>query len=72
MKACIIRRFGSPDVFEIADVPKPVAQQGEVVIRVKATSVNPLDCKIRSGRVPAIAPPFPAILHGDVSEGVPH
>jgi NADPH2:quinone reductase len=37
------------------------------LIRVKATSVNPVDYKIRRGDYAAIAPQFPAILHGDVA-----
>lgn len=67
MKAQVIRKFGGPDVFENAEVPKPKAIQGHVVIEVKATSVNPIDTKIRSGAVPAVAPEFPAVLHGDVA-----
>jgi NADPH2:quinone reductase len=67
MKAQIIRKFGDPSVFEFTDVAKPTMQPGHVLIRVCATSVNQIDCKIRSGGVPAIAPKFPAILHGDVA-----
>ena len=39
----------------------------EVLLKVEATSVNPVDTKIRSGVLQAISPPFPAILQGDVS-----
>ncbi|QCJ41111.1 quinone oxidoreductase [Bacillus sp. S3] len=67
MKAQVIKKFGDPSVFEMAEVPKPEAIPGHVVIQVKATSVNPIDTKIRSGAVAAIAPEFPAILHGDVA-----
>jgi NADPH:quinone reductase len=67
MKAQIIKKFGDPSVFEIAEVPKPEVIPGHVVINVKATSVNPIDTKVRSGFVPAIAPEFPAVLHGDVA-----
>ena len=63
----MIKKFGNPSVFEIAEVPKPEAIPGHVVIQVKATSVNPIDTKIRFGVVPAIAPEFPAILHSDVA-----
>lgn len=79
MKAHVIRKFGSPDVFETTELPRPSIQPGHVLIRVKATSVNPIDTKIRSGMVTNIAPDFPAILHGDVAgiveevgEGVTH
>ncbi|MEH7378835.1 alcohol dehydrogenase catalytic domain-containing protein, partial [Neobacillus drentensis] len=67
MKAQVIKRFGDPSVFEIAEVPNPEAIPGHVVIQVKATSVNPIDTKIRGGAVPAVAPEFPAVLHGDVA-----
>ena len=40
---------------------------GHVLIHVKATSVNPIDTKMRSGAVSSVAPEFPAILHGDVA-----
>ncbi|MFD0824317.1 zinc-dependent alcohol dehydrogenase family protein [Neobacillus sp. M.A.Huq-85] len=67
MKAQVIKKFGNPTVFEIAEVPKPEAIFGHVVIQVKATSVNPIDTKVRGGAVPAVAPEFPAVLHGDVA-----
>ncbi|MEK5173966.1 zinc-dependent alcohol dehydrogenase family protein [Heyndrickxia sp. FSL W8-0496] len=67
MKAQVIKRFGDPAVFELAEVPKPDPIPGHVVIHVKATSVNPIDTKIRSGAVPAVAPEFPAVLHSDVA-----
>jgi NADPH2:quinone reductase len=67
MRAQVIRQFGGPEVFEAAEVKKPDVLPGHVLIRVAATSVNPIDQKIRSGFVPALAPEFPAILHGDVA-----
>jgi NADPH2:quinone reductase len=67
MKAIIINKFGGPDVFAAADVEPPKPEPGQLLIRVEATSVNPVDTKIRSGALKAIAPPFPAILHGDVA-----
>jgi NADPH2:quinone reductase len=67
MQAIVINRFGTPDVFESRDLPVPKATPGHVVIKVAATSVNPVDCKIREGKLAAIAPDFPAVLHGDVS-----
>ena len=67
MKAQILQQFGPPTNFELLEVPVPVLIPGHVVIRVHASSVNPVDCKIRSGAVPGIAPAFPAVLHGDVA-----
>lgn len=67
MKAQILRQFGPPTNFEPAELPVPALIAGHVLVRVYATSVNPVDCKIRSGAVPGIAPAFPAVLHGDVA-----
>ncbi|MFP3123660.1 zinc-dependent alcohol dehydrogenase family protein [Ectobacillus funiculus] len=67
MKAQIIRSFGTPSVFQLEEIAKPETVPGYVLIQVKATSVNPIDLKIRSGAVSGIAPAFPAILHGDVA-----
>ncbi|HTM63251.1 MAG TPA: zinc-dependent alcohol dehydrogenase family protein [Gammaproteobacteria bacterium] len=67
MKAQIITQFGDPSVFTMKDIPKPEIKPGHVLINVAASSVNQIDCKIRSGVVADIAPAFPAILHGDVA-----
>ena len=66
MRAQIIRRFGGPDVFEPAAVPDPVPGPGEVLIAQAASSVNPVDYKIRETGL-GIAPDFPAVLGADVS-----
>lgn len=44
MKAAISARYGSPDVLEIRQVPRPKPQAGEVLIRVHATTVSRTDC----------------------------
>lgn len=49
MKAVIIRKYGSPEVLEIYDIPKPRISGTQVLIRVFYTSVNPIDWKIRNG-----------------------
>ncbi|MBD2090482.1 zinc-dependent alcohol dehydrogenase family protein [Microcoleus sp. FACHB-1515] len=67
MQAHIITQFGSPAVFEPADLPVPQVLPNHVLIRVAATSVNPVDYKIRQGIAAGIAPDFPAVLHGDVA-----
>ncbi|MDR3492477.1 MAG: zinc-dependent alcohol dehydrogenase family protein [Gammaproteobacteria bacterium] len=67
MKAQVITQFGDPSVFKLMDVDKPILKPGHVLLKVFATSVNPIDCKIRSGAVSSVAPEFPAILHGDVA-----
>jgi NADPH2:quinone reductase len=67
MKAQVIAQFGDPDVFQTVEFDKPNLIPGHVLVRVQSTSVNQIDCKIRRGLVPAIAPEFPAVLHGDVA-----
>lgn len=67
MKALVIKQFGSPDNFQEIDLPILEIRPHSVLIRVAATSVNPLDFKIRQGVAQDIAPNFPAILHGDVA-----
>ena len=67
MKAQIIEKFGKATEFKVLDLPIPEVIPHHVLIRVLATSVNPVDYKIRGGIVPDIAPDFPAVLHGDVA-----
>lgn len=71
MRAYVINNYGGPEQFTATDLPTPTPGPGQVVIRVAATSVNPVDCKIRSGIAKAIGPELPAVLHGDVS-GIVH
>jgi NADPH2:quinone reductase len=66
MYAQIIRSFGEPDVFELAELLNPAPKAGEVLVRVAATSVNPVDYKVRRFG-PAIAPPLPAVLGCDLA-----
>jgi NADPH:quinone reductase-like Zn-dependent oxidoreductase len=50
MKAATYTRYGSPDVLQIVDVPKPVPAGDEILIRVRAAGVNPLDYHLMRGR----------------------
>lgn len=66
MKAMVIRSFGGPDVFEERDLPTPQPGPEDVLVRVHATSVNPVDYKIRQqGSWAGIEPP--AVLGYDVA-----
>lgn len=67
MKAIVIKQFGEPNFFHVIDLPIPEVTPHHVLIHVAATSVNPVDTKIRQGVVADIAPNFPAVLHGDVA-----
>ncbi|NUT54095.1 MAG: NADP-dependent oxidoreductase [Saccharothrix sp.] len=66
MRAVVQYRFGGPEVLEVVDVEQPVAGPGEVLVKVAAAGVNPLDWKIRSGDVPMYGEP-PFVLGVDVS-----
>ncbi|MDI7864183.1 zinc-dependent alcohol dehydrogenase family protein [Rhizobiaceae bacterium n13] len=66
MKAMILNSFGGPESFELAEVPKPVPQAGQVLVRVHATSINPLDYQVRRGDYRDYVP-VPAISGHDVS-----
>lgn len=49
MRAIVAEQFGAPEVLKMKDVPKPVPGVGEVLVKVAAASVNPLDIQIRRG-----------------------
>jgi NADPH2:quinone reductase len=66
MKAMILKSFGGPESFELCEVPKPVPGTGEVLVRVHATSINPLDFQVRRGDYPDLVP-LPAITGHDIS-----
>lgn len=52
MKAAVYRRYGSPDVIEIVDVPRPVPKDDEVLVRMRATTVTSGDWRVRSLQLP--------------------
>lgn len=60
MKAMAITEYGGRDKLRLMDIPTPVAGPGEVLIRIRASGVNPVDRKIRQGllakRLPNIFP----------------
>lgn len=58
MKAIFYTAYGSPDVLELAEVEKPTPKDNEVLVRVRATSVNASDWEILTGK------PFYARLYG--------
>ena len=49
MKAAYFRTTGSPDVIEFGDLPEPVCGDDQVIVKVGAVSVNPIDTYIRNG-----------------------
>jgi NADPH:quinone reductase-like Zn-dependent oxidoreductase len=68
MKAVVLHEYGGPDKLKYEDVPDPVANEGQVLVRLAATSVNPIDYKMRSGAAKGRYPlEFPAILGRDIA-----
>jgi alcohol dehydrogenase len=56
MQACLIDRHGGPGVMRIAEVPRPVAGAGQVLVRVRAAGLNPVDYKTREGQLRLLLP----------------
>lgn len=52
-RAIVYTEIGTPDVLHLVDIPDPVAAPGEVVVRIEAAGVNPLDAKLRRGARPS-------------------
>jgi NADPH:quinone reductase len=66
MRAIVVRAFGPPDVMKLEDLPDPTPGPGQVLIRVRAAGVNPVDTYIRSGMY-ARKPSLPYIPGADVA-----
>lgn len=68
MKAATINRYGPAEVLQITEVEKPQIKPNQLLIKVHASSVNPIDWKIRSGMLKLLTGgKFPMILGFDVS-----
>jgi NADPH:quinone reductase-like Zn-dependent oxidoreductase len=64
MRAVLLRETGEPEVLRVEEVERPEPADGEVLIRVHAASINPIDWKYRRGLMPT---DLPAVLGNDVS-----
>jgi NADPH:quinone reductase-like Zn-dependent oxidoreductase len=68
MNAIVLHEYGPPKNLKYEQVPDPVPGEGEVLVRISASSVNPIDYKMRSGAAKDRFPvEFPAILGRDLS-----
>jgi NADPH:quinone reductase-like Zn-dependent oxidoreductase len=68
MKAVVMNEYGGPEVLKFTDYPDPTPGRGEVLIRVAAASINPIDLLQRSGATKDFFPvEFPGIIGRDVS-----
>ncbi|RYX95295.1 MAG: quinone oxidoreductase [Comamonadaceae bacterium] len=65
MRAQLLSAPGDADAFELTDVPVPALKPGHVLVRVAATSVNPVDLKIRQGL--PVGPVLPGVIGCDVA-----
>ncbi len=65
MRAAVLDGQHAP--FRIAEIPRPVAGPGEVLVRIEASGVNPLDLKIRAGAAGHARHPLPATLGMDLA-----
>jgi NADPH:quinone reductase-like Zn-dependent oxidoreductase len=64
MRAAVLRETGGPEVLRVEDVAQPEPGDGEVLVRVRAASINPIDWKQRRGLSPK---DLPAVLGNDIS-----
>jgi NADPH:quinone reductase-like Zn-dependent oxidoreductase len=68
MKASVIHEYGLPEVLRYEDYPDPILHAGEVLVRVAAAGVNPVDTLERSGQTKGWRPvQFPGVLGWDLS-----
>jgi NADPH:quinone reductase-like Zn-dependent oxidoreductase len=68
MKAIVVHEYGGPEVLKYEEYPDPVPGPGEVLVRVAAASVNPIDYKRRAGLTKDFYPmTFPGLIGVDVS-----
>jgi NADPH:quinone reductase-like Zn-dependent oxidoreductase len=64
MRAVMLKETGGPEVLRVEQIPTPEPGDGEVLIRVRAASINPIDWKQRRGLSPK---DMPAVLGNDIS-----
>lgn len=68
MKAIVVHQYGGPEVLKFEDYPDPVPGPGEVLVRVAASSVNPIDYKRRAGLTKDFYPlHFPGLIGVDIA-----
>jgi NADPH:quinone reductase-like Zn-dependent oxidoreductase len=68
MKAIVVHEYGGPEVLKFEDYPDPAPGPGEVLVRVAATSVNPIDYKRRAGLTKDFYPiQFPGLIGVDIA-----
>lgn len=64
MKAMTYEQYGEPDVLRLTERPVPAVAPGEVLVRVRASAVNPVDWKVMAGHLDGLMPAFFPITPG--------
>ncbi len=68
MKAIVVHEYGGPEVLKIEEYPDPAPGRGEVLVRIAAASVNPIDYKRRAGLTKDFYPiHFPGLIGVDMA-----
>jgi NADPH:quinone reductase-like Zn-dependent oxidoreductase len=70
MKAAVATRFGGPAVLALEDVPEPTVGRRDVLVAVRAASLNPVDAKIRAGGLKLVLSTRPPMILGCDVAGV--
>lgn len=65
MKALVVSRHDGP--FQLTEIPRPAPGPGQVLVRIQASGINPLDAKIRAGAAAHARQPLPAVLGLDLA-----
>jgi len=72
MKAAVCDNYGPPDVLHVADVPRPVPRDDEVLVRVRAATVNRTDCGFRQGKPYFVRLGYSYFTVGSPFKGISH
>jgi NADPH:quinone reductase-like Zn-dependent oxidoreductase len=68
MKAIVVREYGGPEVLKYEDAPRPLPKEDQILVRVIAAGVNPVDASIRSGKYAKfLGTTLPLIPGGDIA-----
>src|SRR3546814_4906139 len=68
MRTVEITGFGGPEVLRIGEASRPKAAPGQIVVKVAAAGVNPVDWKVRAGHLKDVMPfTFPTILGNELA-----
>ena len=70
MKAIVVHEFGGPEILKLEDVPRPEPKENEILVKVIAAGVNPVDAGLRSGHYAKFFGPKPPFTPGADIAGV--